>query len=816
MTVDKWANIAMTMVYLKKIFAILVLFNAAKVFAQDNLEIQINKGKDQPVAVASIELRRITDSSLVRSALTDQGGIARLQQIPAGDYFLKISHSAYQTLMSEKFQFPKEGFRRTYQLHASMETLQGITVQGKKAFIQQQHGKVIINVDAAVSNAGTTVLELLEKSPGVLVDRNGSVSLQNKSGVLIMIDDKPTYLSGTDLSNMLSSMSSSQVDQIELITNPSAKYDAAGNAGIINIRTKKSRQKGFNGNFTISAGHGRYYKNNNSLVMNYRNGRYNFFLNYTNNNNKSYTEMYALRTYFKQSGADSSSLIQPTLFKSQSMNHSVKTGLDYYLTEKTTLGFTLAGSLTDRDGTSSASATWLNEAKTIDSAIITSSATNYHLKNGNVGVYGRHRLNGKNDLSFDADWLNYKISNDQLFTNEGSIPQYYYEGSMGNLPSTLEILSAKADHVARLPKQLQVESGIKISNTKTDNLADYSFSFGDPWQQDPKRSNHFLYDETIKAVYSSVQQKLKGWSYQAGIRYEKTAYIATQLGNSLRSDSAFRNDYEALFPSGFVSVELDSNNSVSVTMSRRLDRPPFQKLNPFTFTINKYTFEKGNPFTRPQYSWNLELSHLFRQKITTTFSYSVIKDYYSQIFQRDSNNILIYSTGNVGKAYNIGASVSAQVNVNEAWFFTAQTMYSYKKLEGYVWNDYSSDVHQFNFSMNNQFKFGKIYTTELSGFYTGRARNDLQEVLYPNSQVVIGIARPVMKKKGTLKFSIRDIFHTNGMEGLTDFENSEEYFWLRRDSRVAMLSFTYRFGKPFKVIKRNNGSAADEIQRVGA
>jgi len=393
----------------------------------------------------------------------------------------------------------------------------------------------------------------------------------------------------------------------------------------------------------------------------------------------------------------------------------------------------------------------------------------------------------------------------------------------GPLGIGLKQLVAWADVARKHDAQRGIASvDLKLHRCRTKQMARVpeagakAISDGGPWQQDAGKTNHFLYDEKIYAAYSSIQQKFKRWSYQLGLRLENTTYTATQLGHGIRKDSSFNNDYTSLFPSGFISFDADSNNSITVTVSRRLDRPPFQKLNPFTFTINKYTYEKGNPFTRPQFSWNIEVSHLFRQKFTTTLSYSFIKDYYSQIFQRDANNILIYSTGNVGEAYNIGASVGAQINAKKWWFFTAQALYNYKKLKGYVWNDYNSDVHQFNFSMNNQFKIGKIYTAELSGFYTGRARNDLQEILYPISQVVVAAARPVMKKKGTLKLSVRDIFHKNGMEGLTDFENSKEYFWLKRDSRVATLSFTYRFGKPFKTIRRNSGSANDEMQRVGS
>jgi iron complex outermembrane receptor protein len=804
-------------VFLSFLFIVNVLGSVGQDFS-----VTILSSQKLPVAGAGIEFKRKADSSLYKTALTNKDGLAEFNSITDGEYYLIITHVGYETLQTEVISIPASTNKKTYSLITKASTLQGVTVSSRKPFIQQVQGKTVVNVDAMISNTGTTVLELLEKSPGVLVDRNGGISMQNKAGVLVMIDDKPTYLSGTDLTNMLSSMSSSQVEQIELITNPSARYDAAGNAGIINIKTKKNRQIGFNGNFTVSAGSGRYYKNNNSLVMNYRNGKLNSFFTWSNNNSKHYTDMYALRNYLDVNGNTISSLDQPTSFLTVFNNHNIKTGIDYFLTDRTTLGVTLSGNVTNRNGSSIATATWLDAAKNIDSTILTKSKTAYDLLNGNVTVYAKHVFSKKSELSVDADMLNYDIKNNQLFTNEGGLQGYYYEGSKGDLPSTLKILSAKTDYVWKFAKESQWEAGAKISNTKTDNLANYTISDGGPWEPDAGRTNHFIYDENIRAVYTSLQQKFKRWSYQAGIRFENTSYTGKQLGNGTAgSDSVFTNDYTSLFPSGFITYEADSNHSFTVTLSRRLDRPPFQKLNPFTFTINKYTYERGNPFTRPQFSWNFELSHLFKQKFTTTISYSFIKDYYSQIFYKDSSGLMndkliIYSTGNVGKAYNLGASISAQINATKWWFFTAQALYNYKKLVGYVWNDYTSDVHQFNFSMNNQFKINKIYTAELSGFYTGRARNDLQEILYPINQVVVAASRPVLKKKGTLKLSVRDIFHKNGMEGFTDFENSTEYFWLKRDSRVATLSFTYRFGKAFKTIRRNSGSAADEMQRAGS
>lgn len=797
---------------MKKLFCLaLMLLFTASLFSQQRVVLEVMDEQQKPLAGCAVLLQTQPANAIAYSTITRANGKLELQLDSSQQYLLTLTHTGYQTLQTTL----KPGSYFVYTLKPASRTLQSVTVQSKKPFIQQQQGKTIVNVDAIASNAGTSVLELLEKSPGVLVDKNGGISLQNKAGVLVMIDNKPTYLSGSDLNTMLSGMSSSQVDQIELISNPSARYDAAGNAGIISIKTKKIRQKGFNGNLSLSAGMGRYFKNNNNLGLNYRNNQFNTFFSWSSNFNKSYTEMYALRRYFNSMGGDAALLDQPTLFGNKSRNNNIKTGLDFYASTQTTLGIALSGTLVNRRGSNTATATWMNGNHQVDSAIATNGHSNNHLENGHISMYLKQSFGKAKELSVDADWINYDIVNKQFFENEGQHPNYYLEASKGELPAKLKILSAKADYVWKFAPESQIDLGIKAAATKTNNRADYALKIGNGnWQSDAGKTNHFLYNENIVAAYSSIQQKWKRWSYQAGLRLENTRYTATQLGHGLRPDSAFANNYTSLFPSGFISYDADSNHTLTVTLSRRLDCPPFQKLNPFTFTINKYTFEKGNPYTRPQFSWATELSHVYKQTITTTISYSVIKDYYPQIFYRDSNNIMVYSTGNVGRAYHIGASVGVQMQPAAWWSFSAQALYHYKKLKGYVWKNFESDVHQFNFSMNSQFSIGKNYTAELSGFYTGRARNDLQEILYPISQVVIAASRPVLKKKGSLKLSVRDLFHKNGMEGLSDFENSNEYFWVKRDSRVATLTFTYRFGKPFKTIRRNGGSAADEINRV--
>ncbi|MDO9375814.1 MAG: TonB-dependent receptor [Ferruginibacter sp.] len=799
------------------------LFFAVPGFAQPLQEpvpflLEALNDKQQLAEGVSVTIVGVPDSVVQKTIVTDEKGVALVEDLPPGSYVFKFTGVGYQVHVSPVYTFPiTPGSQAKYTatLLSTAAMMQDVTVIGSRPFVQHVQGKVLINVDAAVTNAGTTVLELLEKSPGVMVDKNGTISLQAKTGVLVLIDDKPTYLSGTELSNLLGSMSSSQVDQIELMANPPAKYDASGNAGIINIKTKKNKQKGFNGSLTVSGGQGRYYKNNNSLVMNYRNGRFNSFLTYSMNLNKYYTDIYAYRRYFDPAGNLLAVLDQPTYFKGRSFNNTLKTGVDYYLSDKTTVGFTFTTVKATRKGDGQAEATWLNAAGRVDSAVATYSNSHNRFQNTGLNFNLRHSINKTQDLSFDVDWLNYDIANQQLFENRLLSAGGYSEASKGNIPSGIHIFSGKADHSFRFGKNGKLESGWKSSRISTDNLADYQLLDGNQWQPDLGKSNHFLYTENIHALYSSFANKFNRISMQAGLRYEHTSYNANQLGNPARKDSAFSRKYQGLFPSGYVSYQVDSAHSLTFTAGRRIDRPAFQKLNPFIFIMNKYTYQTGNPFFLPQYSWNMELSHQFKELFTTAVSYSTIKNYFSQLFLTDTAGILYYSEGNVGRVHNVGVSLTVQAAPLKWWSFTSQAIFNHKELKGYLGNDYSSSIDQFNINLNNQFRLNKIYTAELSGFYTSRARNDLQELLYPTGQLSIGMARPVLKKKATLKISMRDLFYTQAMEGLTQFQAADEYFILRRDTRVFNLSLTWRFGKPLKTIKRAGSGAGDEMQRVG-
>lgn len=784
------------------------------------VKVTVVSEQEEPLTGATVQLLK-TDSTLVKVQVSDKVGVAEFNNLSENNYLIQVSHTGFQPIYFDiKNLQQRDRFSQVFKLQRESGVLNNVVVTAKKPFVQFAPDKTIVNVDAGITNAGTSIMDVLEKSPGVTVGRDGTISMKGKSQVMVLIDGKQTQLGGADLQNYLSGISASQIDVIELIDNPGAKYDAAGNSGIINIKTKKLRQKGFNGSLSLSYGQGFYPKSNSSLNLNYRNGRINVFLNYGNNLSRDMMKMYALRKYFDQNGDDSLLLQQPNLTLTKIRAHNIKIGFDFFASNNTTLGVVFTGTSVKRSTRSYSTIDWMTPDYVIDSTIITSGTRYSEFKRAGINVNGNHTFSNKDVLSADVDLISFEIKGGQFFETQLSTPGSTSYGTRGNIPSTLDIFTAKLDYTKKFNQYLW-EAGMKTAHTKTNNLAEYSFYDGVNWYDDLSRSNHFLYDEQISAVYSSLSTDGKKWQFQAGLRYEQTGYKANQLGNAIVKDSIARRDYGSLFPSTFITYHVDSSNNLTFRFGRRIDRPQFQNLNPFIITINKYTFEGGNPYIRPQYTWNFELIHSYKNLISTAISYSYLKDYFSQIFIIDSNasninkNVIIYTRGNVGSFQSFGSTVTLQIPVTKWWNFTSVAVYTHKIIKGVVWKPIEARIDQINISTNNQFQFKKGWAAELTGWYQSNSQIDLQESLTPRGEMGFGISKQIMKGKGTLRLNVRDLFYTQNYSGYSNFENSDEPFEVKWDSRVARIAFTWRFGKAMKAIKRSSGSAAEETERVG-
>ncbi len=761
------------------------------------------------------------DSAIIQSGVADSSGLMEFSKLAAGKYLVRASRTGHQDGQTNWLDLEKNtSLSDIIILKGTGQQLENVTVVSKKPFVQFMPDKIVVNVDAGITNAGATVMDVLEKSPGVTVGRDGTIILKGKPQVMILIDGKQTQLSGTELQAYLSGLSASTVDVIELIENPGAKYDASGNAGIINIKTKASKQHGFNGSVSLSYGQGFYWKSNNSLNMNYRNGKFNIFLNYGQRFGDDMMDVKVLRKYHAKDGSDSLLLDQPAFTKIGTTSHNLKTGVDFFAGQKTTIGLVFTGNTNERVINSASRIAWMSPSYVVDSTIFTGGIRNIRFERAGINVNAKHTLANNSELLADIDLINFDIMGDQYFQTQLDVPGSPVQATKGNTPSNLKIFTAKIDYSKRF-KDFALEAGVKTASTKTDNLAQYYFNNGANWEDDLGRSNHFLYNEKIHSAYGSVEVEKGKWHWQAGLRYEITSYKANQLGNSVVKDSAFKRNYGSLFPTSFVSYNIDSNNNFTFRVGRRIDRPQFQNLNPFLVTLNKYTFEGGNPFIRPQYTWKFELVHSYKQVLSTSLSYSYLKDYFSQIFIIDSNssnvnkNIIIYTRGNVGTFHNFGASITLQLPLTKWWNTTSILVYNHKIINGVVWAPIKATIDQLNFSLTNQFQFKKGWSAELGGYYQTKSQIDLQEWLTPQGELGAGVSKLVLKNKGTLRVNIRDMFHTQNYSGYSTFENANEPFALKFDTRVVRLTFSWRFGQAMKAIKRSSGGATDETDRVG-
>lgn len=788
-----------------------------------SIEGSILDASGNPIVSASVSLLNARDSSVIKSTLTDKSGKYSFTNIPTSKYVILATSVGYGKAYSEKLELlfqNHSGRNQSLVLSSETKNLKEVTVVSRKPMIEQKIDRTVVNVEAAVTNAGSTALEVLEKSPGVQVDKDGNISLKGKQGVIILLDGRPSYLTASELANMLKGMQASQLEQIEIMTNPPAKYDAAGNSGVINIKTKKNKAKGFNGSVTAGFGHGQYYKTNENLSLNYRKGKVNIFSNYSFGKSESFQELMIHRRYRNEDNSTRAIFEQTALWRSSRMNNNLKMGMDYSLTKKTTLGIVISGFYNPEHEAGNNTSFLQDPASKVDSIVQSSSSSEEIWKNGSVNLNMRHQFDSTGrELTADVDVIKYISSNNQHFVNTSFSPSWikkYDEQLRGDLPIDIQIYSGKIDYTHPLKKGAKLELGWKSSYVVTDSKAKYFEPANGEWQPDYKRTNFFEYKENVNAAYINLNKQItKKLGMQAGLRFENTNYIGYQYGNIQKADSSFNSTYNGLFPTIYFSYAADKNNQFGVSFGRRIDRPAYQDLNPFMFFVDKYTYGQGNPYLKPQYSNNIEVSHIFKGVFTTTVNYSSTKNMFMETFDQEGEYATIVRRGNIGRRQNAGISINAQIPVGKWLTSNVYTNYNYNKFSG-VLNGENLEVEggTMVFNVNNQVRFNKLWSAELSGWYRTRGIEG-QIAIQPMGQLSAGVSRQVLKGKGSLKLNVRDIFYTQVVKGRMDFKSTEASFINMRDTRVANLSFTYRFGKAVNGNgQRKRASAGEEQNRV--
>ena len=771
---------------------------------------KILNDKNLPEDFASVSVLNSKDSSLVKTAVSDKGGDYKFNNIKDGSYFIMATSVGYKKTYSKSFQIDTQNSIvtvPTITLGRESKTIKEVAITAQKPFIERRADKLIVNVESSASAAGNTALEVLQKSPGISVDKDDNISMNGKNSVLIMIDGKPTYMSSADVANMLRSMQSSEIETIELITNPSAKYDAAGNAGIINIRTKRNKNLGFNGSLSAGTGYGKTTKYNTGINMNFRKGKINVYGNYNYSNNGNISRFWLNRTVSENTAT--TRFAQNNSWDGRRSNNSYKVGLDWFVNKKTTFGILLNG---------------YNNGVTEDALSGTSISNAAYSSLGSILVEGKNKqryvntafnFNAKTtldtsgrELTFDADYsfyngkLNEYRDNFYIETNPAKPTKYIHNIA----PANINIFSTKFDYTHPISKTLKIEAGLKTSLVKTDNNFQFDTLNNQNWVSDRGRANHFIYDENINAAYFNLNKQHKGTTIQFGLRAEQTI----SKGNSVTRDSIIKKNYLNYFPSASISQKLGKEHQIGLTFSRRIDRPSYDNLNPFIYILDEYTYQQGNPDLNPQFTNSTDFSYTFKSKYTLTLNYSRTNQVITQITEQDNKTKITYAQErNLAHQTVYSANLYAPFTLFTWWKMNNNTQVfnlGFKsELQGEM-----LDVNQTVFQINtdNQFTLNKVTSAELSFWYMSPLTYGIFKIRNtPGFNV--GIKRSVMKEKINLRLSINDIFNTRENRGRTDFGNMDLNFNNKWESRVANISLTYRFGNKNVNAERNRKTSLE-------
>jgi iron complex outermembrane recepter protein len=768
---------------------------------------------------ATVLLLRAKDSTSLKTTLAAKDGTFSFEGLAADTYLIAVTAVGYQKAFSGPVRITAENPTATLpamQLLPLAKSMAGVTVTAQKPLIEQKVDRTVMNVDASVTNVGATALEVLEKAPGITIDKDGNISLKGKEGVLVLIDGRPTQLSGADLANMLRSMSANQMDQVEIMTTPPARYDAAGNAGILNIKTKKKVSAGYNGSFTLTYTQGQYAKTSEGLNFNIREGKVAVFSNLNHNYRKNFEVLAIQRRLRHPASGDIQNYFEQEGKRVVDGNsYSAKVGLDFYASKKTTLGVVFNGyhspsAALNRNVTNIS--TSAKELQSVTKATVDNSST---WQNFSTNLNFRRTLNGAGrELTADLDYMIYDSRSELFMVNAyfdaAGAPFRKADSLEGILPQNIAIYSGRVDYIHPLKKDARFEAGVKSTVVRTDNNVGYdSIQYGRV-VHDGGRSNHFVYEEAINAAYVNLSAPLsKKLSAQLGLRLEHT----TTQGNQLTTGQKFDRDYAQLFPTAYLQYKANAKHNFAVNYGRRLRRPNYESLNPFIRFIDRYTYSLGNPELKPQFSHNIELSHTYQNFLTTTLNYTAANNLIQNVIEQKGEEA--YSKpANIASQRQYGLSVNANKSLNKWWTINLYMNLFNNRFSGLVNTDHIS-FSATTFSMNGsqQFKLSKTGTAELSGGYRSPG---VQGVIQMKSRrfVTVGYSQQVLKSKGTLRLTVRDIFYQQKGRASTRYGNVDANFQERADSRVVTLGFTYRFSKG-KVNGPRKRQGSDEEARVG-
>lgn len=805
---------------MKKIYFLLITFLTSMALSADanyGRQTDVNgtvlDEQRKPIDYATVGLFKATDSSLVKTAMTTPDGKFNFPNVAAGSYYIKINMMGYQIYKGKSFTIAVSSLTLPeILLIANSKTLNTVSITAVKPLLERKADKMVMNVENSSVVVGSSALEVLQRAPGVTVDQNDRISMQGKQGVLIMLDGKQTYMSQADIANLLRNMQSTEIETIELITNPSSKYDASGNSGIINIKTKKAKSGGANGSFNAGIAYGKNLRGNTGLNLNYRSKSVNVFGSYNFNKGARSNRIDIDRiskgtdiTYFSQKGEDNRDF----------ENNNFKVGADFFLNKKNTIGILATGYL--NSGLEKAyNKTLIGKTfSQIDSVLNSNNTQKSSYRNFAYNLNYKSVLDTTGqELSADADYSRYQGKDHVELVNELLYPNGLSVKPIGRLrnnsPSTIDIKAVKVDYTLPINKTTKFEAGIKSSWVETDNDLRAEEWKSDTWQNDVRRSNRFVYDENVNAAYANFNKQFKSTSVQLGLRVEQT----NSTGNLITTNNIVKRSYWDFFPTVFVQQTLSKNNQIGFSYGRRIDRPSYDDLNPFIYYLDQYTYNKGNPFLNPQYTHNFEVSYTFMQKYFLNVHYSKVNDAITQVILPDAEQKALYQTNaNIAENVTYGVNLSIPVKIAKWWNINNNLNVFHLSFEtpNLAGQTLNTGQTSYQVRIQNSFIIVDGLTAEFNGNYESPlvyGTLNMQSKAYAD----LGLSKSLLNKKASLKFAVSDVFDTNRTRLKSAYTGLDYSLYQKNETQLFRLSFSYRFGKnevkPAR--RRSTGTEAEQ------
>lgn len=765
---------------------------------------------NNPMPFATVQLLG-SDTSLLKVEMSKQDGKFRFTNLKASNYFLEVNYLGYENLKLEVDLAVNDGNLKAIYMQKKSMALDAVEIKAEKPMIEVEPDKTVFNVSKNLGSTGDDGVELLRKAPGMQIDNNDNIILEGKSGVNVYINGKQTFLQGDDLTNYLKSIRAEEIEKVEIITQPSSKYDAAGNAGIINIVLKREKGLGTKGSIANTYTYGQFGRNNTTLNINHRSKKFASFATL------SHYQGASLRFFNIYREQENNVFDGKSEFENSSMNNRLNLGGDYYLSKFSTVGFSASGNLNNSENIAESKTTIGQiSSNNIDSVLLAPNRDETDVQNYTANLNYRYKDTNNRAVEIDLDYVNYSNDRESLQPNIYTDPTENFtlneNINFQRTPIDIEVYSAKIDYEQPFKKGT-LSTGAKISQVNTFNTFNFFDVVNGQNNLDSSRSNTFEYIETIAAAYVNYKFSYKKFKFQGGLRAEQTFSNGELIALIPNADSTVKREYLNWFPSAGITYQLNKNNSTALIYSRRIERPNYQNLNPFESQINELSFRRGNPFLQPQFTHNIKLSNTYKYTLNTSFTFSYISDYFAEVTEAEGSRRSFINTRNVADQQVYNLSVSYPKKINKWWSVYGSLYGYYTKFTANHPDFIPIDRIIYGGYAQSTFKLPKNYKAEVSGWYS--SPSIWRGTFRTKSIGSLNLAVQKSWKQWTTKLSFNDILYTVPWRADNRFGNLYLNGTGGSDSRNVRFYVSYSFGqKDVKAAKTRKSGAEDEQNRL--